>query len=45
MGKTDITKSHPNAADEPSEFLPKADLRKAIIWSEILKPHPEQART
>ncbi len=45
MGKTDNTKSHPNAADEPSEFLPKADLRKAIIWSEILKPHPEQART
>ena len=45
IGQSDHTKSHPNAANEPIELLPNTDLRRAIIWSEILKPHPEQAKS
>jgi len=34
-----------NSPSDAIGFLPHADLRRAIIWSEILKPHPEQERS
>jgi len=46
--ETEAAKANFKATDsgltsESAGYLQSQDLRRAIIWSEILKPHPEQA--
>jgi hypothetical protein len=41
-GKSSLASPDSGSDSESSEYLQFQDLRRAIIWSEILKPHPEQ---
>jgi len=42
-GKVPQALADSGSTSESSGYLQFQDLRRAIIWSEILKPHPEQA--